>query len=241
MVKQKFKLPGATLSDDDVAILRKMADRFRKETTPAEDTGAPSMDQTPDTYIAKIPAGGIPALIDGAEPQPGSAECDIYRIYDDAGTKKLYPISNLAKTVYNLATTALALGYALVTRTKGGQWIAMSGGGGGEYYKHLGRFTFDSALTISSEQVWGTRTDEYGEGVSHEGHDTDAETGTGTAGTHVILHNFLTHAEGVYEFYADAGDACLAYYDHWESADGTGTASGGSGTEHWIIVIPECP
>ena len=214
-----------TLSDADVVLLKEMADDYRKRKVgKAEDDNEQYPSEGPDTYVVKVPDDGIPAMV-GEE--PGFAEdCDFYRI-----TRDNPPIMQkvcMLRRVFNLSTSELTADYALVTRTKAGLWVAPAGGG--TYYKHLGRFLFSQALTTGDESVWGERTHEYGEGTSHDLRDAGTGTGTGSFGTEVKLHNFETHSAGVYEFYADAGDACLAYFDQWDGS-----------VEHWVIIIPECP
>jgi hypothetical protein len=212
------------LSESDVKLLRLMAERYRKQVKLEEGEDSLSMDQTPDIFAAKTPAGGIDAMT-GAT--PGFATCEIYNIVDG----DLVVMTGLERKVYNLSTTAIAGDiYVQVTRTKPGPWIVFSGGAGSTYYKHLGRFILSQALTTGSESAWGYMTDEYGEGTSHIGVDTGTGTGSGTDSISVIIHNLETHEDGVYEFYADAGDALLAYYDQIIA-----------GVEHWIIIIPECP
>lgn len=81
--------------------------------------------------------------------------------------------------------------------------------------KKLVRFTFAQAMTTADASKTATLTDQYGPGVA----------GHGGAGA-VVVHNLLTHTDGVYEFEGDVGDAGLAYHD--------------SGN-NYRIIIPECP
>src|SRR3990172_7693645 len=182
-----------------------MADRFKKEKR-LEPLDAPySGIVPPDTYFARVPTGGIPALQVGVVDVAGKASCQFYKIRMESGDPEMHPVVGLERNVHNLGVEAITSRYVVVNRDKHGHWFAGQSGGG-SYYKHLGRFLLDEALAISSERVWGTMTDEYGEGITDIGRDEGPVAGTGSFGNHVILHNFLTHAAGVYEFYADAGD-----------------------------------
>jgi hypothetical protein len=83
----------------------------------------------PDTYIAEVPAGGIPALIDitgtGGD-SPGSATCTFYRIDSNGDLKSL----GFSRTVYNVSDRAITQSdesYVPVIRSKGGPWITGCG------------------------------------------------------------------------------------------------------------------
>lgn len=109
---------------------------------PVSRDGLIRTQQASDVYIALPPAEGIPALTVadedtgtgeetlGAGDQPGSALCNIYHIAK--GTGELHPLPDYPQLVYNLTTTALSQGWILVVKTKHGQWIAVTGGGGGD-------------------------------------------------------------------------------------------------------------
>lgn len=86
--------------------------------------------QTPETYIAWPPSGGIPALTtvgdlgpSGGGDQPGSAECDIYLIDHVAGTPDLNAVADFSATVYNLSEIKVPRAWCLVQRTKFGNWV----------------------------------------------------------------------------------------------------------------------
>ena len=88
--------------------------------------------QAPETYVAKTPSGGIPALTEASpDEQPGSATCSIYLIREDSitGVAELVRVTNLDKIVYNLTTDDIAGDtWITVTRTKFGKWMAMVSG-----------------------------------------------------------------------------------------------------------------
>lgn len=102
--------------------------RFRKVTRLTEGFDD---EQSPDIYIARVGAGGIPASSDVGTGSvavgtdvPGSADCDIYRVdYDGTFSK----VTDVRKTVYNVYPTAIAEHtWAIVARDKFGNWLALS-------------------------------------------------------------------------------------------------------------------
>jgi hypothetical protein len=86
--------------------------------------------QVNDVYIARIPEDGIPALIqDNAatgsgstitDDMPGYAQCDLFKIGKDATMIDL----GLTRRVWNVSTASIAEGWAIIQRTKFGNWIA---------------------------------------------------------------------------------------------------------------------
>lgn len=87
--------------------------------------------QAPETYIALVPAGGIPAAtpptgtgeieyLDGDK--PGSAECEIYKIVNN----ELNGI-NQNKEVYNITDQDITQSWVTIVRDKFGNWIAQIG------------------------------------------------------------------------------------------------------------------
>lgn len=92
---------------------------------------------TPEVYVARTPAGGIPALDENTtgtsttalgDDVPGYAECDIYRIIDDetgGDNPVLKPVEELSKRVHNLSIFPIDE-YQLiqVIRDKFGNWYA---------------------------------------------------------------------------------------------------------------------
>jgi hypothetical protein len=94
--------------------------------------------QADEVYIALTPAGGIPALTPlgtgtGAKPGgdfdvAGTAECDIYKIFNK--WNNIDRIVNLSKKVYNLSIDDVPGDtYITVIKDKSGHWIAQTGGG----------------------------------------------------------------------------------------------------------------
>jgi hypothetical protein len=90
-----------------------------------------------EVYIAKVPSGGIPALVPaagtaaGEYDKPGFEVCDVYQVsYADSGTEfELTPISGLSYPVLNLQESEIAEGWILVVKEKGGKWVACVSGG----------------------------------------------------------------------------------------------------------------
>ena len=222
------------LSKEDVLLLRRMADEYRKR-DPRLYINPNEVHQwrASDIYVAKV-VETIPARV---QDTVSWKVCDIYRIQTPSGGGTAVLSSmGMQKTVFNLTEEDVAADadqYYPVVLTKNGKWVILTGAGGGgtTYFKHLCRFTLMGDLTVAMESQWAIMTHEYGEGTTHIGRDSgDTGTATGTTGTDIIVHNFETHEAGTYEFYGDSGDAGLAYYDRWEN-----------GVEHWIIVFLECP
>jgi hypothetical protein len=97
--------------------------------------------QAPETYIAKPQTvDGIPKLLPSgsgtgtdvsgsAYDEPGKADCDIYQILIDGttGDPELHLIG-LNLTVYNITESDLDQAWIVVTRTKFGKWVAVTGG-----------------------------------------------------------------------------------------------------------------
>lgn len=137
-----------TISEKDVETIREVvADWRRHRGSPAArgPTHPPAEDQAPDVYIARTPAGGIPAM----EPaggsgtgtcggtgttatiadKPGSADCAIFQIiHGDAHcVPELWDSGGTAYTVYNLSTQAVAGDtYVIVARDKFGSWLVLN-------------------------------------------------------------------------------------------------------------------
>lgn len=218
-------------SSDDLRILRVVVDDYKKSPRGIAVSKDNPVETAVSTYVAKLPAEGLPALV-GTE--PGYADCDIYALQLIDGVPTLSQITGLTKRVLNLTTSVVTGDYTPITLTKSGMWVVLAGGGGTgtTYYKHMGVFQLSSDLATTDENVWGEMIAEWGEGTTHAGRDPGTGTGTGTSGTQVILHNFETHTPGTYEYHADSGDNVIAFYDYWDDAEQV---------EHWNIVIPECP
>lgn len=148
------------LTDRDEADLRDMLRAFRASPQSGVTNSVWEDEQTaPECYVALPPAAGIPALTRvgaGSAPsattgdQPGSALCDIYRIINRSGTPELQPIG-VQKAVHNLSESTIASDWVPVSRTKHGEWVAMTGatGGGDQVFRGV----LDGALSPGGSQT----------------------------------------------------------------------------------------
>jgi hypothetical protein len=117
------------LSQEDGRILQELLSAYRAGRL---NPGAGRVDDssaedylTPETYIAKVPSGGISGVSGGS---PGKADADIYRVSTAGALEK---ISVKAKTLHNVFGAALAENtYTAAFRDKFGKWITIGGGGG---------------------------------------------------------------------------------------------------------------
>lgn len=119
------------LNDDDLALLRELTNWWRSQRGNSSGKYMVPEDnaQTPEVYLVRTPAGGIPALADqgttgtgtaGMDDTPGSAECDVYRVYDGQFVKL-----GFTRRVYNVTGIAIAQGmWVLAVRDKFGIWYA---------------------------------------------------------------------------------------------------------------------
>lgn len=124
------------LTREDVMALKDIARAVRGNVRIPRFQVPDSISQAPEVYIAKTPAGGIPAL-SGAGTSgdiPGHALCQIYRIIDNdsGGTApaavSLWTADELKKTVYNLSSSTIAGNkWTPVMRDKFGDWLAILG------------------------------------------------------------------------------------------------------------------
>ncbi len=103
----------------------------------------PTIDyRVPETYIAYVPTGGIPSMLDaggewvtdtgtGTDDAPGTVDCEIYQVLGkDSGSAYL---SNMDFTlpVYNIFPFPVTEHqWVLITRDKLGTWIVTSFGSG---------------------------------------------------------------------------------------------------------------
>ena len=118
------------LNETDVELIQGLLDRTRNETDdnnfgqPLESEALP-----PETYVARIPAGGMPAMTDeggpGTTDAPGSADCNVYRLYFDSTPPYLDLVTQDGQfliTVYNLFGAIAAGEWQIVTRDKYETW-----------------------------------------------------------------------------------------------------------------------
>lgn len=153
-----------TLTAADVAILREIVHRHKSlvEMGRAKDPEEPML-QASDVYVAYVPADGIPAL-EGAStgtgtgeviPNPGYADCDLYKVSEADNPPVLVPITGKSKRVYNVSPEAIGGDqWMVVIKDKFGIWFAppVSGGtgtGGGctNQIRYISKLCYTETLT----------------------------------------------------------------------------------------------
>lgn len=124
------------LTDGDVEVLKGLIarEKARLSNVPNRPVAynEDEYHQAPECYIALVPPEGIPALNrqlttgsgdEVLDDVPGSAECNIYQLVDDAFVR----VEGLTKLVYNLSSFALAPNeWIKIERDKFGTWLASS-------------------------------------------------------------------------------------------------------------------
>lgn len=161
------------LSEREVQLLQDFIDRQRRSLVnpQARYHSEEQIRFAPDVYVARAPSGGIPGLVDYAgtgsgEATPGSAECDIYRLYDWGPVPGLVKMNTLTKTVWNISPSAVdPLSWVLVIRDKFGRWfttgIDFPSGGDTGTGTGTGTDDADCGVTVS----WTSETVECESGV----------------------------------------------------------------------------
>lgn len=142
------------LTEADYALFMRMLDWWKKQTGSNLPTEPPKPSQAPETYIAKTPAGGIPAR---SGVTPGTADCTIYKVNS---SEELEEVTNFSKTVLNLSLAAVSGDlYVNIVRDKYGRWIvaptdaAAGTGTGTECASSLGGLNIADLPTINSSEV----------------------------------------------------------------------------------------
>lgn len=155
---------------EDLATRRKEALRH-----PTRD-----LPQAPEVYVARAPAGGIPALSvigTGTGDEPGHALCDVYRIAQsfgagtgtaDDGPPKMVRVNPLQRYVYNFTTADIAAhSWLVLVRDKFGLWIVSNNGGGDDsanvwrMVKPTSQTTVVSGLYPAYVQGWNSTSHAY--------------------------------------------------------------------------------
>lgn len=123
------------LSPEDREILRGLIyrEKVRIKNTTGRAAVFPGIEDNPppttEVYIAKVPAGGIPALTattGHADDIPGKATCDIYTIYIESSIPRIRTIDT-QRDVYNLSADEILhdnTPWIVTQREKGGSWLA---------------------------------------------------------------------------------------------------------------------
>ncbi len=116
------------LNDSDRALIQNVLrlSRSRRVNVPQHSQQVPSS-QSPELYVAKSPASGIPARVGT---RPGSATCEIYRLSDTDDPLEVDLEDALFQvTVYNVTACPVTRDdYLLTWRDKFGKWVCIPGG-----------------------------------------------------------------------------------------------------------------
>lgn len=144
------------LSDSDVRTIQGLIERERRRPERGLDSSVPEDARSPEVYIAKTPASGIPALISDIDAtdtgtgtgfgsatgtgtcgnQPGSITCEIWQIVKaKSGSRcipRLIPVSGLVRTVWNTSSNDIPGNeWIPIVRDKYGHWLANVGASSG--------------------------------------------------------------------------------------------------------------
>lgn len=142
------------LTEADRKAVAELVQAHNRRIGNTQNRPGPPLDDgsAPEVYIAKTPAGGIPALADlqcfddgslgtgtgsgtgvGTAPndariihQPGSADCDIYRLVEkgEGCGAEMEIVTGVSRTVYNIFPKAAPGGaWVIVWRDKFGRWV----------------------------------------------------------------------------------------------------------------------
>lgn len=122
------------LTEADRKLLDTLAEERRKTVRgPRYEAPEPQVYQAPETYVARTPTGGIPALteVDGddSEDIPGSAECRIYQVIRDyeGQQPRLVYLPDEDRVVFNVNLEPIGANrWIVVTRHKMGHWLALA-------------------------------------------------------------------------------------------------------------------
>lgn len=147
------------LTPSDVAVLRRLLAREARAPRgegAARDSTAGNLEHHdtsgPDVYVARVPAGGVPALAENQlrwtgtgtlthagtgtelleDDVPGWAYCTVWKAVWLAGRPRLLPVFAEPKRVLNVSTSAVPGDtWVVIKLDRRGDWYAEAGGGGG--------------------------------------------------------------------------------------------------------------
>ena len=126
-----------TLTRRDIDLIQSLSDKVRRSIGNPQNRPHFAEEElwTPEVYVARTPAAGIPALTkifgQSIEDQPGYADCYIYRVLEQVGTggPELQPISGLFRRIYNLNPRRIGGNrWVLAIRDKFGNWFITNPG-----------------------------------------------------------------------------------------------------------------
>lgn len=144
--------PAYFLTPDDRATLDRLiaaeSRRFRSVRKAGEAAGDVDDQEylTPEVFVARTPAGGIPALYEGSSTgtgtgtgtedlsgdQPGYADCQVWRVLGEGvgETPTMSPLDAPYYRVYNMSAEDVPGDeWVLIARDKPGAWWVVRGGG----------------------------------------------------------------------------------------------------------------
>lgn len=118
------------LTQDDVTKLKNLLRTVEERGLNVGRATRPEDDPTaPDTYVALIPSGGIPAR---SGTTPGSATCDTYKVINRDTAPELVA-TGFTKLVINLSTATIEEGeYVEINKDKYGTWLVGPASGSDE-------------------------------------------------------------------------------------------------------------
>lgn len=156
---------GYYLNEDDVRILRRMADAFRRgENVEQKGEGLPPLPHRPDVIfgVADAPIAGTT----GTLTTPGSGTLSVYKFTSTGGTTD----TTYNTTVHNMSTVARTTDEFTVAirEFRSGRWMAVAGSGSGSStYKPLIDFVLDTGLNTTSASATALIVDQFGPGTAH--------------------------------------------------------------------------
>lgn len=121
-----------SITTDDIDVLNRIIKRERERvqntpSRPMQDRPDEHEDYlAPEVYLAQAPSSGIAAMdLTGANPVPGVATCDIWRIWlDSSNNPTLQKVAHLTEYVFNPHCERVpANWWVVIERTKYGHWI----------------------------------------------------------------------------------------------------------------------
>lgn len=169
------------LTEEDAVIVRQLIHDFKRQIkTPPEDLTNPHDDIfTPEVYVAEIPLSGIPPLTKvSGKYIPGSATCNIYKIWPKSGGGFELIVTYFDELVYNVSPITISgtdtAKFKIVWRDKFGDWVTEREG-----YDQTGTGTTGTGSTGTGS----TGTGSTGTGSTGTGSTGTGSTGTGTGST----------------------------------------------------------
>lgn len=117
--------PAYVLSENDSKVLKDLVSWWRALPKNADPSHSRYTSRAPECYVAKIPSAGIApiTLVSGGDDQPGYATCDIYKVDPTTSPPTLVQFSGRTERVYNVGNAWVDATYAVVNKSKEGQWV----------------------------------------------------------------------------------------------------------------------